>query len=188
MHGFSARIGILGFSAGGHVAATVSTTTPSQEETLIKAGDELEQCSARPDFAWLIYPVISMAEPIAESSSKAALLLPGGGGGSPDDVASRAVAVTNQEMIHRYSAAEHVSRNTPPTFLAHAVDDHAVPIANSREYVAALRACDVSVELLELPSGGHGLKPMPMDGGVAPLWQRWQTAALAWTKTQLDLA
>jgi dipeptidyl aminopeptidase/acylaminoacyl peptidase len=90
--------------------------------------------------------------------------------------------------LPEYSAKEHVTIDTPPTFLSHAVDDKPVPIANSQRYAAALRASGVEATLLELPTGGHGLNPMPLDLAAseqgAPLWEQWQAAALERTRAQ----
>jgi dipeptidyl aminopeptidase/acylaminoacyl peptidase len=79
------------------------------------------------------------------------------------------------ELVDLYSNETQVTADTPPTFLAHAVDDKPVPPENSRQFVAAMKAHRVSVELLELPTGGHGL-----NGCQGPLWEQWKAAALKW--------
>lgn len=153
------RIGILGFSAGGHVASTAATHFNAGDAA---SPDPVERQSSRPDFAWLVYPVITMGEK-SHPGSKAKLL-------GPDP---------NPELVRLYSNETQVRRDTPPVFLAHAVDDKAVPPENSRQFAAAMRANNVPVELLELPSGGHGL-----NGCQGPLWEQWKVAALKWLTAQ----
>jgi acetyl esterase/lipase len=149
------RVGILGFSAGGHVASTAAT-----HFDLGNAGspDPIERLSCRPDFAWLVYPVVTMGK-YTHTGSRDELL-----GLHP-----------KAELVDLYSNETQVTADTPPTFLAHAVDDKPVPPENSRQFVAAMKAHRVSVELLELPSGGHGL-----NGCQGPLWEQWKAAALKW--------
>lgn len=149
------RIGILGFSAGGHVASTAVTHF---DQGNAASADPIEQLSCRPDFGWLVYPVVTMGE-FTHAGSKAQLL-----GTDP-----------KPELVRLYSNELQVSAQTPPTFLAHAIDDKAVPIENSRQFVAAMRANHLPVQLLELPSGGHGL-----NGCKGPLWEEWKAAALVW--------
>jgi acetyl esterase/lipase len=149
------RVGILGFSAGGHVASTAAT-----HFDLGNAGspDPIERLSCRPDFAWLVYPVVTMGK-YTHTGSRDELL-----GLHP-----------KAELVDLYSNETQVTADTPPTFLAHAVDDKPVPPENSRQFVAAMKAHRVSVELLELPTGGHGL-----NGCQGPLWEQWKAAALKW--------
>lgn len=149
------RIGILGFSAGGHVASTAATHFDNGNA---ESADPIERHSCRPDFSWLVYPVVTMGN-FAHKGSRTQLL-------GPNPI---------PELVHLYSNETQVTNNTPPTFLAHAVDDDAVPPENSRQFVAAMNANQLSVELLELPSGGHGL-----NGCKGPLWEQWKTAALKW--------
>ena len=150
------RIGILGFSAGGHVASTAATHFDSGDGD---SPDPIERLSCRPDFAWLVYPVVTMGK-YTNTGSRVELL-------GPDP---------KPELVRLYSNETQVTADTPPTFLAHAVDDKTVPPENSRQFVAAMKAQRVSVELLELPSGGHGL-----NGCKGPLWEQWKAAALKWT-------
>lgn len=149
------RIGILGFSAGGHVASTAATHFDRGNAS---ASDPVERESCRPDFAWLVYPVVTMGEH-THTGSKAELL-------GPDP---------KPELVRLYSNELQVNAETPPTFLAHAVDDKPVPPENSRQFVAAMKANHIPVELLELPSGGHGF-----NGCKGPLWEQWKAAALKW--------
>ncbi len=149
------RIGIMGFSAGGHLAASASTLFDSGDP---KAADLVARESCRPDFTLLVYPVISMG-PAGHGGSRANLL-----GANPVSA-----------LIERFSAEKQVSKLTPPAYVAHAVDDRAVPIENARLYAAALKAHQVPAHLLELPSGDHGL-----NGYQGPMWDAWQTGSLAW--------
>lgn len=153
------RIGILGFSAGGHVASTALTHFNAGDAT---KADSIEQLSCRPDFGWLVYPVVTMGE-FTHAMSKEKLL------GSE----------LKPEFVHLYSNETQVTKDTPPTFLAHAIDDKGVPIENSRQFVTAMRTNNVPVELLELPTGGHGL-----NGCKGPLWEQWKAAALVWSAKQ----
>lgn len=156
-----ARIGIIGFSAGGHLASTAATHFDRGDA---KATDSIERVSCRPDFAILVYPVITMDE-TTHGGSRANLL-----GKSP-----------SQELIDLYSNEKQVTEQTPPTFLAHARDDTAVVSANSKMFFDALEAHKVPGEYLELPSGGHGL-----NGYKGPMWDAWQEKSLAWL-TELKL-
>ena len=149
------RIGILGFSAGGHVASTAATHFDRGQAD---SPDPVERESSRPDFAWLVYPVVTMGDH-THAGSKSELL-------GPDP---------KPELVRLYSNELQVNAETPPTFLAHAVDDKPVPPENSRRFAAAMKANGVGVELLELPSGGHGL-----NGCKGPLWEQWKAAALEW--------
>lgn len=130
----SNRIGVAGFSAGGHLASTLST---HYREPLIENPDGI---SLRPDFSLLVYPVISFREDITHKGSRSNLL-----GQSP-----------TEEQIRLFSNELQVSEDTPPAFLVHAGDDAAVPIANSELYVSALEKYGVTAKLLTYPTGGHG--------------------------------
>ncbi len=153
------RIGILGFSAGGHVASTADTHFDQGKPD---AADPIEKQSCRPDFALLVCPVVTMGEN-THAGSKAKLLGPN----------------PKPELVRLFSNELQVTDNTPPTFLAHAVDDKAVPVSNSRDFVAAMKAHNVPVEYLELPSGGHGL-----NGCKGPLWEQWKAASVKWLASQ----
>jgi acetyl esterase/lipase len=153
------RIGILGFSAGGHVASTAATHFDAGKAA---SPDPIERQSCRPDFTWLVYPVVTMGK-YTNPGSRNELI-----GLNP-----------KPELVRLYSNENHVTPNTPPAFLAHAIDDKPVPPENSRHFVAAMKANRVPVELLELPTGGHGL-----NGCQGPLWEQWKTAALRWLAGQ----
>ena len=149
------RIGIIGFSAGGHLASTVATHFDSG-----KAADEdpIERASSRPDFAILVYPVITMGEKTHRGSSQNLL------GAAP-----------SPELIDLFSNEKQVTSETPPVFLAHALDDKVVPVEHSRMFYDALRSHHVTARYLELPSGDHGL-----NGYKGPMWDAWQSGALSW--------
>jgi acetyl esterase/lipase len=150
-----AKIGIIGFSAGGHLAATAATRFDEGDRT---AKDPIERQDSRPDFAVLVYPVITMGEGTHGGSRKNLL----GASPSEDDIAL-------------YSAENQVNSKTSPTFLTHAVDDQTVPVSHSRSFKDALKEKGAACEYLELPSGGHGL-----NGYKGPMWDAWQDAALKW--------
>lgn len=128
------KIGILGFSAGGHLASTLST---HYSDTLYNTIDGI---SAKPDFSILVYPVISMEDGTTHQGSKISLL-----GEGP-----------SQESIDTYSNAKQINAKTPPAFIVHATDDNAVPVANSIDYYMALKKNNVPAEMHLYENGGHG--------------------------------
>ena len=132
------RIGILGFSAGGHLASTVAT---HWDEGDAKSADPVERASSRPDVQILIYPVITMG--------------PTGHAGSRQNLLGKARA-NDKELIELLSNEKHVNAKTPPAFLVHGVDDKAVPVSNSDEYAAALKKAGVEVEYVRPEKGPHG--------------------------------
>ena len=131
------RLGLIGFSAGGHLASTVATHFDDGE---VAANDRVERYSSRPDFLILVYPLITMGSE-THSGSRLNLL-----GMSPSAAA-----------VEAFSNEKQVTSTTPPSFLVHAADDIDVSSANSRAFYEALRAANVCTEYLELPTGGHGL-------------------------------
>lgn len=149
------RVGIMGFSAGGHVASTAGTHFDAG-----RPGDRdaVERESSRPDFMILIYPVVTMGEK-GHALSKKKLLGP-----TPD-----------ADLVRRYSNETQVTAQTPPAFITHAKDDAGVVPENSRDLVAALRAHGVPVEYLEFPTGGHGF-----NGCKGPIWEEWKARSLEW--------
>lgn len=149
------RVGIMGFSAGGHLAATATTHF---DGGVADAKDPVARQGSRPDFAILVYPVITMG-PSTHGGSRQNLL-----GANP-----------TAELVKRFSCEEQVTASTPPVFLAHAVDDRAVTIENSRMFAAALKAKGIPHRLLELPDGDHGL-----NGYKGPSWDAWQRESLQW--------
>ena len=153
------QIGIIGFSAGGHLASTAATHFDDGEPG---AADPIERVSSRPDFAILVYPVITMGEK-GHAGCRANLL-----GAAP-----------TAELIEAYSIERQVTPRTSPTYLAHAVDDRVVPIDHSRMFLEALEAKGVAGGCLELPSGDHGL-----NGYKGAMWDAWQAGSLKWLETQ----
>jgi acetyl esterase/lipase len=131
------KIGIIGFSAGGHLAATLSTRFDEGDNS---SPDPVEKESCRPDFSALIYPVITMLPPQVHENSRNNLI----GSGAEDDI------------ISRYSNELHVRENTPPTFIIHAADDDIVKVENSILIYQALKDKNVPVEMHLYPFGGHG--------------------------------
>ena len=131
------KIGILGFSAGGHLASTLSTHFDGGDPS---SSDPVECESCRPDFSILIYPVISFNDEIAHTGSKRALLGP-----DPD-----------KELVTYFSNELQVSKDTPPAILIHSNDDTGVPAENSMVYFQALRSHGIQGELHIYPYGGHG--------------------------------
>ncbi len=130
------KIGIMGFSAGGHLAATAAThfTTKADASTVS------DTFSVRPDFAILIYPVISFVEEITHKGSRNNLI-----GDKP-----------LPEKTQLYSNELQVTAQTPPSFLVHAADDGAVPVENSLRFYQSCIKNKVSVEMHLYPKGGHG--------------------------------
>lgn len=127
------KVGIMGFSAGGHLAATTST---HWQKDYTGKNDGI---SLRPDFQILLYPVISFRD-FGHGGSKVALL----------------GAALNEENLHLYSNEEQVNAETPMAFLVHAADDKAVPLQNSLAYAQALTNNQVPVDLHVYAKGGHG--------------------------------
>ena len=133
-----ARVAILGFSAGGHLAATAGTHFDAGKPD---AADPVDRQSSRPDRMILIYPVISMREPITHAGSRRNLL-------GPDP---------SPELVESLSNEAQVRAETPPTFLAHTDADTVVPAENPLLFTLALRRAKVPVELHLFERGAHGL-------------------------------
>lgn len=127
------KVGIIGFSAGGHLASTLDTHF---DKVVI---DNKDNINLRPDFAMLIYPVISFG-PVAHAYSRENLI-----GKNP-----------SAETLELYSNEKQVTANTPPTFLVHAEDDDAVPVQNSILFYEAMIQHKVKGELHIMQAGGHG--------------------------------
>lgn len=133
----SNRIGVMGFSAGGHLASTIGTI---YDHHTIDAVDSIDLVSARPDFLILVYPVISFRDSFTHSGSRNSLL-----GENPDP-----------ELIRFYSNELNVNPETPPSFLIHSGDDRSVPVENSIYFYQALKDNGVRAEMHIYPEGGHG--------------------------------
>jgi len=129
----SNKIGIMGFSAGGHLASTLLAHYNDIKIT------DAEKINLRPDFAALIYPVISFEQSVHTGTMKNLL------GPNP-----------GEQLKHYFSADQNVNKKTPPTFLVHAKDDKSVPVANSILLNDALKSKDVKTEIYLYEQGGHG--------------------------------
>ncbi|HEY2866645.1 MAG TPA: alpha/beta hydrolase, partial [Pyrinomonadaceae bacterium] len=150
------RIGILGFSAGGHLASTLGTHFDAGKPD---AADEIDRVSSRPDLMILVYPVITMGD-LTHKGSRTNLL---------GDEASA-------DLIKLYSNELHVTRDTPPTFLVHAVTDPAVPVENSLMFADALRKAGVPFEIHLYERGPHGFGMAPTD----PILSTWIKRCADW--------
>ncbi|ERJ58438.1 hypothetical protein M472_06635 [Sphingobacterium paucimobilis HER1398] len=154
------QLGVLGFSAGGHLASTLSTHFDTSYIGETEAG------SLRPDFSVLVYPVITMLDGITHQGSKKNLIGP----------------VFKDSDVMRFSNEKQVSPYTPLTYLVHAEDDGGVPIANSLLYQEALNRYGIPNELYRYQLGDHGfgLFNKKEDGD-------WFAAMLAWLDRQFLL-
>jgi acetyl esterase/lipase len=155
------RVGVMGFSAGGHLAATASTMF---DEGNAAAPDPIDRESSRPDFAILGYPVISMSESWTHQGSKNALLGP-----DADAALARSLSLDTR-----------VTAKTPQTFVFHTNADTLVPVENSLTYFAALRKAGVPAELHVYRNGPHGVG-LAMDDAALSTWPtvlaNWMKAA-----------
>lgn len=152
-----ARIGVMGFSAGGHLAATAGT----QFKSPVLPQWRSEQ--VRPDFLMLIYPVITFTDASVHQGSRQMLL---GEAPSPAD-------------LQRFSAELAVTSETPPTFIVHAADDTSVPVANSVRFFEALQSRKISTQLMIYPAGGHGYG---LNNATTP--DRWMDRCRQWLQSQ----
>ena len=142
------KVGIMGFSAGGHLASTGATHF---NKAYIENSNGT---NLRPDFQILIYPVISMQDSLTHADSRKNLL-----GKEP-----------SKEMINLFSSELQVANNTPPAYLTHAADDNVVDVDNSIAYFEKLRHQHVEVEMHIYPKGGHGFI-FRQKGWMEPLIQ-----------------
>lgn len=157
-YGFDpAKVAAVGFSAGGHLGATLAT---GFAEPVYAPRDATDALDARPAAMALIYPVISVTAPVTHAESAMRLL-----GNAP-----------TAELIARRSPAQHVSAQTPPIFLVHALDDKAVPAENSMIMLRALQAANRPVELHLFEAGNHGFgvgRPDTPAGHWPALFATW---------------
>jgi acetyl esterase/lipase len=154
-----ARIGILGFSAGGHLASTAATHF---DDGIAEAKDPIERVSCRPDFGVLVYPVISLTTKYTHVGSRNNLLGP-----KPDAA-----------LVESLSNEKQVTPKTPPTFLMHTSGDTGVPAENSVLFYLALREHKVKAELHIYQNGGHGFGLAPND----PVLSTWPGRCEAWMR------
>ncbi|WP_461171639.1 alpha/beta hydrolase [Arthrobacter sp. Z1-9] len=146
------RVGVLGFSAGGHLAATLSTAVAT-------GSADLDVPAAVPDLTVLCYPVVSYTRDVHQGSVENLL-----GDAPPSDI------------LAELSAEQQVTRETPPAFLWHTADDAAVPVSHSLGYAGALLSAGVPAELHVFPHGRHGLGLA--DGEPGP--DQWSSLCAGW--------
>lgn len=152
------KIGVMGTSAGGHLAATIGTF----HEDVSTFGDSLDQYSYRPDFMVMISPVITFGEYLHEGSMINLL------GENP-----------STQLIHKYSTEQQVDEDTPPAFLGHAANDESVhPMNSVMFYEALLQHGNTASSLHIFPQGGHGIRLVGNPGST----QMWMDLCEAWLK------
>lgn len=156
-----ARVGIMGFSAGGHLTSTAATHFDAGDPN---ASDPIERQSSRPDVAILCYAVITMTDPFTHAGSRKNLL-----GENP-----------SQELIDLLSNEKQVTDKTPPTFLFHTEDDKAVPVENSLQFAAALRKAKVPYEMHIYETGRHGVGLAP----TIPALSTWPKLLENWLRAR----
>ncbi|MCE9554848.1 MAG: alpha/beta hydrolase [Planctomycetes bacterium] len=142
------RVGILGFSAGGHLASTAATHFDKGQAD---DADDIQRLSSRPDFAVLVYPVISADSKVWHKGSFVNLIGP----------------ALDPKLLEHYSNEKQVTKETPPTFLVHAADDRGVPVENSLKFFEALSKASVPAEMHIYERGGHGFGMRPNAGPAA---------------------
>ncbi|WP_221032132.1 alpha/beta hydrolase [Actomonas aquatica] len=142
------RIGVMGSSAGGHLAASASTLFDHPDG---KTGAAIDAVSARPDFAILMYPVISMADGVTHEGSR------------------RNITHEDPALRPLLSLEDQVTAATPPTLIIHTQDDQSVPVANALRYYTALSEAGVPAELYIFQHGPHGMGLKP-GLGTASSW------------------
>lgn len=154
------RIGVIGFSAGGHLASTTGTHF---DQGLEDGSDAIDRAPSRPDFMMLIYPVITMQDAYTHRGSKNNLL-----GDRPEG--ALAWLLSNEKQV---------GPETPPTFLVHTTDDAAVPVENSLLFYQALRTAGVPVEMHVYETGPHGFGLAPQN----PVLSTWPQRAETWMRS-----
>jgi acetyl esterase/lipase len=155
------KIGVMGFSAGGHLASTVGTKFDAGKAD---ADDPIEKASSRPDFLILCYPVIAFDEPFTHRGSQNNLI----GADAP------------KELFRSLSSEKQVTAETPPTFLFHTSEDTGVPPENSIVFYLALKQAKVPAELHIYAKGGHGVGLAKNNPAIAP----WSGRLLDWMKSR----
>lgn len=157
------RIGIMGFSAGGHLAS--SAATHFDEGSKDRDANDIEQASCRPDFAILAYPVITLEDGITHGGSRRNLL-----GDKPDP-----------KLVEQFSNEKQVTKNTPPTFLFHTSADTAVVPENAIRFYQACKRAGVPVELHIYEKGRHGV-----GLGRDPKWTGGEKSVETWPDRLAD--
>jgi acetyl esterase/lipase len=153
-----ARVMVMGFSAGGHVAGSL---TARFDTDVYSAVDEADQLSARPDASVLVYPVATMRKPFTHGSSSENMI-----GTDP-----------SENLLDKYSLESTTRPDMPPIFLLHATDDLSVPVENSLNLYAALKGMGVPTAMHVFENGGHGYGLRGIDNTPLRLWpelvKRW---------------
>lgn len=153
------RVGVVGFSAGGHMAAMAATRADAGD---VRSSDRIERMPAYADFMLLAYPVVTMMDPYAHKGSRTELL--------GDSASQDAMRAASNEL--------HVTASTPTTFIVATTDDATVPVENSLMLYRALHAAGVPVELHLFRHGRHGFGLAPSD----PVLSQWPALAAAWLR------
>lgn len=156
----SSRVGLLGFSAGGHLTASAGVFHDPGDQT---HADPIERVSSRPDALILCYPVISFGDFRHQ--------------GSTDNLLGSEATAASRDAV---SLERHIDAMTPPTFLWHTADDASVPVEHSLLFAGALRRHEIPFELHIYPHGRHGLGLAE----EAPLVAGWTTLCASWLATQ----
>jgi len=156
------KLGVMGFSAGGHAAASLGTR---YDEAVYAPVDDADSLNARPAFMTLVYPVITMHADIDHPGSRHELI-----GDTP-----------TAAQISHYSLEDRVNINTPPTFLLHAVDDPAVKVENSVVLFSALRRLGIPVEMHLFEQGQHGFGIRDAQGLPVAVWPE---LMMAWIESK----
>lgn len=154
------RLGVMGVSAGGHLATCTATLS---DDPIGRSDAEIDRTSARPDFTLLLFPVITMREPSVHLGSRHNLL-----GDHPA-----------AELIERLSTELHVTKDTPPAFIVSSAEDNVVRMENSFLYYQALSHAGVSAELHLFAQGPHGYGLDPGSGTTT----QWPRLAEAWLRS-----
>jgi len=153
------KVGVMGFSAGGHLASTLSTHFDAGDP---ENNDLVERESCRPDFSVLVYPVVTFTKEYTHVGSRENLL-----GKDPD-----------QELVQHFSNELKVTELTPPAILIHSGDDQVVPVENSIVYYHALQKKEITSELHIYPNGGHGYSLAIGQGHLST----WPDRVIEWIK------
>jgi len=153
------RIGIIGFSAGGHLASSLGTHFNNRYS---EAKDEIDRASCRPDFMILMYPVISFTEPFTHKGSRRNLL-----GDNPDP-----------ELVENLSNEKQVTAETPPTFIVFGNDDKVVPVENGVAFYMGLKKAKVPAEMHIYEKGRHGFG---LGVGAGPV-SSWPLRCTEWMR------